>query len=101
MPILPRLLAEETSLVDGAGWAPSVTLSWNDRFRGVPVLPHVVQYTLEDNRLMRTADGSAEAVAQDVLSAAYSLAGRELKAVFEVRAESGAIETVNLRIAMP
>ena len=92
--------AEKTSLVDGAGWAPSVTLSWTDRFRGVP-LPHVVHYSLEGDRLMRTADGSAKTVAQDVLSTAYSLAESEFRAVFEVRAESGEVETKNLRIGMP
>ncbi len=92
--------AEQTSLVDGAGWAPSVTLSWADRFRGVSV-PHEVQYTLQDDRLMRIEDRVAEAVAQDVISMAYSLADGELRAVFEVMAEAGATETVTFRIAMP
>ena len=92
--------AEETSLVDGAGWTPSVNLSWTDRFRGVPIRRHVVQYTLRGNSLMRTADGSSQAVAEDVLSTAYALDAGELKAVFEVRAESGKIETVNLTIGM-
>ena len=93
--------AEETSLLDGAGWAPSLTLSWKDRFRGVPVLLHVVQYTLDDDRLMRSADGSSKAVAEDVLSAGYSIDKGQLNAVFEVRAESGRVETVNLRIGTP
>ena len=92
--------AEQTSLVEEAGWAPSITLYWTDRFRGVP-LPHVVQYTLRDDRLFRIEDGVAEAVAEDVLSTAYSLADGEFSAVFEVRAEPGVMETVTLRIAMP
>ena len=92
--------AEQTSLVDEAGWAPSVTLSRTDRFRGVR-LPHVVQYTLQDDRLIRMEDGIAEAVAEDILSSGYSLADDEFSAVFEVRAEPGVIETVTLRIGMP
>jgi hypothetical protein len=92
--------AEHTSLVEEAGWAPSVTLSRTDKFRGVP-LPHVVQYTVRDDRLIRTENGVAEAVAEDVVSTSYSLAEGEFSAVFEVRAEPGVIETVTLRIAMP
>ena len=93
--------AEQTSLIEGAGWAPSVTLSWTDRFRGLSMLRHVVQYTLQDDRLMRIEDGIAEAVAEDVLSTRYSLAGGDFSAVFEIRVELGVIETVTLRIAMP
>ena len=92
--------AEQISLVDEARWASSVTLSWTDRFRGLP-LHHVVQYTLQDDRLIRTEDGVAEAVAEDVLSTGYSLAEGEFIAEFEVRAEPGVIDTVTLRIAMP
>ncbi len=92
--------AEQTNLVDEAGWAPSVTLSWTDRLRGLP-FSHVVQYTLQDDRLMRIEHGVAKVVAQDVLSTAYSLAESDFTAVFEVRAEPGESETVTLRIAMP
>lgn len=93
--------AEQTSLLDGAGLAPSVTLSWADRFRGVPTFHHAVQYTLQDDRLMRIEDGVAEAVAQDIVSAAYSLTEGEFRAVFEVRAEPGVIETVTFGFALP
>ena len=92
--------AEQTSLIDEAGWAPSVTLWRTERFRGIP-LPHAVQYTLQDDTLIRMEDGIAEAVAEDVLSTGYALADGEFSAVFEVRAESGVVETVTLRIAMP
>lgn len=84
--------ADSTSLVDGNPPVGSVTLSWTDSNSTT----HNAIYSLSGNDLIRDFDGVQVTMARNVTSSQFSLSGKVLTAVLQVRAENGSLDTSQL-----
>ena len=84
--------ARTTDLISGNPPTSSVTLSWVDGNS----IPHTSTYSVTGNELIRDFDGVQNTLARNVVSSLYSLSGKVLRVVLEVRAENGLSETSQL-----
>lgn len=88
--------ANSTDLVDGAAPVSTVLLHSTDA-NGIP---HTTTYSLNVTRLVRTYDGSSLTVAQNVVSAAFSLSGRSVFATLQIPGAHGAVRSLSMESYM-